>query len=110
MNSCNQKVIWEIFIPRYLDEQTIFHIKNHRECQNKIEKETEAKIIICSKTIWFAEKEDSSYFSSDMFPIRIICDDNHVPHVLDIIQKHYDLSVVYAYEVSSNVLEYNGQK
>jgi len=101
-----QKSMWEVFIPRSSDAQTIFHIANHRECQQKIKEQTSAEIILCdTKHMPWKSIDNGNFFEYDTFPIRIVCDTNKISDVLNIIKEHYNMSKIYAYQVSDKLIE-----
>ena len=98
--------MWEVFIPRSSDTQTIFHIANHRECQQKLREQAGAEIILCdTKHMPWKSIDNGNFFEYDTFPIRIVCDSNKISDVLNIIKEHYNMSKIYAYQVSDKLIE-----
>jgi len=102
----SKKSMWEIFLPKTSSSKKTFYIKDHKECQEKIKNQFEEVEIIVyrSKNAGWCST-NGNFFSKDTFPIRIICKDNNIEKIIDMIKNHYDLSKISVYKVSDRLIE-----
>lgn len=101
-----RRCLWEIFIPKNNNKNTIFQVSHHREWNKKITNETD--VILLSSSTTPTKTLDpplgQSFFSEEMILIRVCCTKEEFDKILNITIEHYDRKEIIAFKLSENML------
>jgi len=101
----DKKCLWEIFIPKNNNRETIYEVSHHREWNKKVTTETD--VILLSSD---PHKKKScptigeSFFSEEMILLRVCCTPEEFDKILDITVQHYDRPEIIAFKLSENMI------
>ena len=96
--------LWEILLPVNSNEGVHYSLKHYKKWNKKAKKISKGITILRSaKGSW--ESPEGSVFEEEMIPVRIRCTTEEIKTLSEYTLKHYKQQTVWAYEVSSNIIE-----
>lgn len=97
-------IVWEILVPRQLNDGTFVKLKHHRVWDEKV-REIAGGLTVMVPTVkgeWIAS--DGNLFVDSTIPVRICCSREQIEKIMDMTAVHYQQKAILAYKVSDEVI------
>lgn len=96
--------LWELLIPTHSNEGTEYSPEHHREWEKKAKGVSRGITFLGSaRGSW--ESPQGKVFDEQMMPVRVRCTTDDIKKICDYTLEHYSQETVWAYEISSNIIE-----
>ncbi|MBT7706346.1 hypothetical protein HN747_02765 [archaeon] len=96
--------LWEILLPTHSNDGKEYTIEHHRKWGEKA-KQVSGGITFLGAVKGSWKSPQGHIFEEEMLPVRIRCTSEEIKKISNYTLKHYSQETVWAYEISSNIIE-----